>query len=292
MGIALKRRDYAAIVKRIYAGALNILLQERDVPKAAAFVQQMAVDLVEGRFGLQPLTISKSLRADYNSVPAHKMLADRMAERDPGNKPASGDRIPYVYVQSAIGQQAPSLQGDRIETPSYIKEKGLKPDYMFYIDHQISNPLCQLFGVVVEQIPGFDRYPPPKGGWCRSMPEALIVQRETAAYELLFREAINVNTKGKKSAFGKLLGCREPVKSVSSQSSIQTRSQVAAASGAATNQTSAATNQTSAVTNQPKKQMSILDSMFAATVKLEASKEATKAVKEAKESAKAKKPTK
>jgi DNA polymerase elongation subunit (family B) len=278
MGIALKRRDYAAIVKRMYAGALNILLQDRDVPKAAAFVQQMAVDLVEGRFGLQPLTISKSLRAEYNSVPAHKMLADRMAERDPGNKPASGDRIPYIYVQSATGQQAPTLQGERIETPSYIKEKGLKPDYMFYIDHQISNPLCQLFGVVVEQIPGFDRYPPPKGGWCTTMPEALIVQRETAAYELLFREAINVNNKGKKSAFAKLLGCKEPVKSVSSQQgSIQTRSQLAAAFGAANNQTSAANNQTSP--NKPK-QMSILDSMFAATVKLEASKEATKIVKE------------
>jgi hypothetical protein len=280
MGIALKRRDYAAIVKRMYAGALNILLQDRNVPKAAAFIQQMAVDLVEGRFGLQPLTISKSLRADYNSVPAHKMLADRMAERDPGNAPASGDRVPYVYVQAATGQQTPSLQGDRIETPSYIKEKGLKPDYMFYIDHQISNPLCQLFGVVVEQIPGFDKYPPPKGGWCHTMPEALIVQRETAAYELLFRDAINVNTKGKKSAFAKLLGCKEPVKSVSSQpSSIQTRSQ-----------TSAANNQTRPATSPSKpKQMSILDSMFAATLKLEASKEATKAVKE---SAKASKPKK
>jgi DNA polymerase delta subunit 1 len=264
MGIALKRRDYAAIVKRMYSGALQILLQERDVSKAAEFVKQMSVDLVEGKFGLQPLTISKSLRADYNSNPAHKILADRMALRDPGNAPASGDRIPYVYVQAAVGQSAPSLQGDRIETPTYIKEKGLKPDYMYYIDHQISNPLCQLFGVVVEQIPGFDTYPAPKGGWQYTMPDALIVQKETAAYYLLFGDAIACNNKGSKRAFAKLLGA-EVVK----KPTVQTRSMVSSAV-----QPPAGT----------KKQQSLLDSMFIATVKLEASKEATKANKASKTS--------
>jgi hypothetical protein len=264
MGIALKRRDYAAIVKRIYSGALSILLQDRDVPKAAAFVKQMAVDLVDGKFGLKPLTISKSLRAEYNSVPAHKMLADRMTARDPGNAPASGDRIPYIYVQAPTGQQSPSLQGERIETPAYIKEKGLKPDYMFYIDHQISNPLCQLFGVVVEQIPGYDKYPVPKGGWRHDMPDALIVQRETAAYYLLFGDAVAANDKGSKRAFAKLLGATvaSPTSSLKQESSktVQTRS---------------------STTAKPKQQ-SLLDSMFAATIKLQASQDASKAIKDSK----------
>jgi len=186
MGIALKRRDYAAISKRFYASALQILLNEKDVAKAAELMRSMAKDLVEGKFGLQPLIISKSLRSEYKSVPAHKMLADRIAAREPGNAPASGDRIPYVYVQAEVGQRVSSLQGDRIETPTFIKEKGLKPDYMYYIDHQIANPLCQLFGIVVDQIPGFDSYV-PKGGWS-DIPEARIVQRETAAYSLLFSQ--------------------------------------------------------------------------------------------------------
>jgi hypothetical protein len=186
MGIALKRRDYAAISKRFYASALQILLNEKDVSKAAELVRSMAKDFVEGKFGLQPLIISKSLRSEYKSVPAHKMLADRIAARDPGNAPASGDRIPYVYVQAEIGQRVSDLQGDRIETPAYIKEKGLKPDYMYYIDHQIANPLCQLFGLFVDKIPGFESYV-PKGGWS-DIPEARIVQRETAAYSLLFSQ--------------------------------------------------------------------------------------------------------
>ena len=204
MGIALKRRDYAAISKRFYAAALQILLNEKDVPKAAELMRTMATELVEGKFGIQPLIISKSLRAEYKNTPAHKILADRIAAREPGNAPASGDRIPYVYVQAEVGQKASDLQGERIETPSYIKEKGLKPDYMYYIDHQIANPLCQLFGIVVDQIPGFESYT-PKGGWS-DIPEARIVQRETAAYNLLFDNAIQSNKKGATRAFASMLG--------------------------------------------------------------------------------------
>jgi DNA polymerase elongation subunit (family B) len=204
MGVALKRRDYAPISKRFYSAALSILLNERNVPKAAAIVQTMAKDLVEGKFGLQPLIISKSLRAEYASNPAHKILANRMAERDPGNAPASGDRIPFVYIQTKVGQEAPDLQGDRIETPSYIKEKGLKPDYMYYIDHQIANPVCQLFGIVVDQIPGFSSYK-PRGGWSTN-PETLIAQRETAAYHLLFKNAMESNESIHKKAFVEQFG--------------------------------------------------------------------------------------
>ena len=256
MGVALKRRDYAAIVKRIYSGALNILLHERDVPKAAEFVRQMSNDLVEGKFGLQPLMISKSLRAEYKQVPAHKALADRMTARDPGNAPASGDRIAYVYIQPPTGQQAPDLQGERIETPAYIKEKGLKPDYMYYIDHQISNPICQLFGVVADQIPGFAAYK-PRGGWSETA-STLVAQKETAAYHLLFGEAIAKNNNGAKRAFAQMFGGGVSV--VGPSKSVVAR--VAAPVKAAA----------------PKKQ-STLDSMFMDTIKLQAAKAVTKAKK-------------
>jgi hypothetical protein len=256
MGVALKRRDYAAIVKRVYSGALNILLHERNVPKAAEFVQTMSKQLVEGKFGLQPLIISKSLRAEYAdpSRIAHKALADRMAKRDPGNAPASGDRIPYVYIQPLTGQEAPDLQGERIETPSYIKEKGLKVDYMYYIDHQIANPVCQLFGIVVDQIPGFDQHPAPRGGWSQD-PEKRIVQKETIAYNLLFGEAIQVNNTGAKRAFAKLLGAetQEAPKTVR-------RPARAVPSSVA----------------PVKKQQSILDRMFLDTLKVAAVKEVQK----------------
>jgi DNA polymerase elongation subunit (family B) len=80
------------------------------------------------------------------------VLADRMAKRDPGNKPAVGSRMPFVYIQT---KGKVKLQGDKIESPDYIKTKNLKPDYNFYITNQIMKPLLQLFGLVLEQLPEF-----------------------------------------------------------------------------------------------------------------------------------------
>jgi hypothetical protein len=207
MGIALKRRDYAPIVKKVYGGAVEILLKEKNVPKAVEFVQRSCVDLINGRYGLGPLTISKSLRAEYANPQgvAHKVLADRMAARDPGTAPTVGDRIPFVYIQPAAGQQAADLQGDRIEHPSYIKEKSLKPDYMFYITNQISNPVIQMFGIMLEQMPGYSG--PPINGWSANE-DKRAAEREAAAYEILFRDAIaahrNTQTRRFMSLFGQV----------------------------------------------------------------------------------------
>jgi hypothetical protein len=175
-------------------------LKEKNVPKAVEFVQRACVELVEGKYGLGPLTISKSLRAEYANPQgvAHKVLADRMAERDPGTAPAIGDRIPFVYIQPPPGQVAADLQGDRIEHPSYIKEKGLKPDYMFYITNQISNPVIQMFGIMLEEMPGYRG--PPMSGWSENETKRA-AERESAAYEILFRDAMNSNRSSQTKKF-------------------------------------------------------------------------------------------
>jgi DNA polymerase elongation subunit (family B) len=186
MGIVLKRRDNAPLLKMIYGGAIDRLLNGRDVAGAVEYVKEKVQDLVEGRIKLSQLTITKSLAADYACTPpAHKMLADRIAARDPGNAPSSGDRIGFVYVKPAAGQMASKLQGDRVETPAWIEEKGLKADAEYYIDHQLMNPLAQLFGILLESMPGF--VPPAR--WS-VMPEKLISQRELLAGELLFRRGL------------------------------------------------------------------------------------------------------
>ena len=157
MGIATKRRDYAPIVKNVYGGAIKILLNEKDILKAFHFVQATCNDLVDGKISDHQLTLTKSLRSEYKAVtpPAHRILADRIALRDPGNAPTSGERMSFMYILPPIGQIPSKLQGDRIETSSYIKEKGLKIDYRYYIEHQILNPISQLFGLFVEQLPGY-----------------------------------------------------------------------------------------------------------------------------------------
>ena len=161
MGIVMKRRDNAPIVKYMYGGVIDRILDPKQTSKAEGvkqaveFVHKTSRDLLAGKFPLSKLTITKSLRSEYADPTriAHKVLAERIAERDPGNKPSTSDRIPFVYIQSADGSK-PKLQGDRIELPSYIREHGLVPDYEFYITNQIAKPVAQVFGLEVESIPG------------------------------------------------------------------------------------------------------------------------------------------
>ena len=151
MGIVLKRRDNAPIVKDIYGGIIDILMKEQNIQKAIDFLKSSLQNLVDEKVSMDKLIITKSLRSGYknpNSI-AHKVLADRITKRDPGNKPSSGDRIPFVYINSANKK---ALQGEKIETPTYILENGLKIDYSFYITNQIMKPLQQLFALVLEKI--------------------------------------------------------------------------------------------------------------------------------------------
>jgi DNA polymerase elongation subunit (family B) len=192
MGIALKRRDNAPIVKTIFGGAMKMLLDKRDVMGAFQFVKEKCLELVDGKVSLGQLTVTKSLRADYADPAriAHKALADRITLRDPGNAPAAGDRIGYVYISPKAGQEASKLQGERIETPLYIKENSLIPDYRHYIEHQLQNPISQAFGLLLEQIPGF-RPDMVKG--CPTAEEDLdryLAFREAKAADLLFSDCL------------------------------------------------------------------------------------------------------
>ena len=151
MGIVLKRRDNAPIVKDIYGGIIDILMKEKDIQKAIDFLRNSLNDIVNEKYSMDKLIITKSLRSGYknpNSI-AHKVLADRITARDPGNKPSSGDRIPFVYVNN---NNKKALQGEKIETPTYIKENNLKIDYSFYITNQIMKPVQQVFALVLEKI--------------------------------------------------------------------------------------------------------------------------------------------
>jgi hypothetical protein len=202
MGIVLKRRDNAPLLKMCYGAAIDRLLNHRDIPGAVTCVKEYVQQLVEGKMKLSQLTITKSLRAEYASTsPAHKMLAERMAARDPGNAPASGDRIGYVYIRPPVGQEASKLQGDRIETPQYIVEKGLIPDAEYYIEHQLMNPLSQLFALMLEHLPG---YVPPKT-WSED-PDKYIAQREILAGQLLFKEGLAACRRQATRAFFGMMG--------------------------------------------------------------------------------------
>lgn len=108
-----------------------------------------------------------------------------MAERDPGNKPQSNDRIPYIFIQTRAPKKGEKiLQGDKVEHPDYIKANPsiCKPDFMYYLNHQIKVPCIQLFALELEKMTGY------RDGW---MDESIIRKmREKNKTEMEIQEKI------------------------------------------------------------------------------------------------------
>jgi DNA polymerase elongation subunit (family B) len=176
MGVALKRRDNAPIVKDVFGGALDILMEHRDIKKAQEFVKNILVDILQNKIPLDKYVITKQLRDDYKNPGqiAHRVLADRMEERDAGNKPQVGDRLAYIYIKE---KRDAKKQGERIEQIDYVREKKLTPDTEFYITNQIQNPVAQLFALAIEQLEGYK----PKNKYNEWMSEYMETMTEEEA---------------------------------------------------------------------------------------------------------------
>jgi DNA polymerase elongation subunit (family B) len=151
MGIVLKRRDNAPVVKIVCGNIIDQILNKRSSEGAVNITRDLLDKIITGQMPIDKFIITKTLKFSYKDRTriVHAVLADRMAERDPGNKPESNDRIPYVYFE--VENEADiKLQGDRVEHPDYLLKNNLKIDYMFYITNQIMKPCIQFLELILE----------------------------------------------------------------------------------------------------------------------------------------------
>ena len=144
MGVVLKRRDNALLLKIIYDGIINKLINDKSIINAKIYLNNELQKLIDGKYHMTKLTITKRLNAKYKDRTkiAHAVLADRIGLRDPGNKPTAGDRIPFVHIYKENKKDL--LQGDLIELPDYIIKENLEIDYEYYITNQLEKPISQL----------------------------------------------------------------------------------------------------------------------------------------------------
>lgn len=148
MGIVLKRRDNAPIVKVVVGGIINEIMNKRSAQGAVEYTKKTLKQILTNKYPIDKFIITKTLREKYadRTRITHAVLADRMAKRDPGNKPLPNDRIPYAYIQ--VDREV-ELQGDRVEHPEFIEKNDLKLDYLFYITNQIMIPSVQFLELLV-----------------------------------------------------------------------------------------------------------------------------------------------
>lgn len=151
MGLVMKRRDNADIVKDIVGGIIDQILNKRSKMGAINFTREKLMDVITGKYGIDKFIISKTLKDKdaYKNwmTQVHVVLADRITQRDPGNKPQSNDRLQFVYIEIA---KKVTLQGERVEHPQYIKDNNLKIDYSFYITNQIMKPSIQFLELIMK----------------------------------------------------------------------------------------------------------------------------------------------
>tara|TARA_B100001094_G_scaffold331438_1_gene399814 strand:- start:2054 stop:3208 length:1155 start_codon:yes stop_codon:yes gene_type:complete len=173
MGIVMKRRDNAPIVKYVFGNIIEKIMIDRNFVEALQWLNQTLYDIQNKQFPINYFIVSKSLRGFYKNPQsiAHKVLADRIGERDPGNKPKSNDRIPYAYIKltdydivfdrdsqyksgknKGRDRKRSILQGNRIEHPDFIHSNKLELDYSFYITNQIMNPVKQVLDLNTEYL--------------------------------------------------------------------------------------------------------------------------------------------
>lgn len=137
-GISVKRRDFCHYTKEALMEILQTGLRTNDPVQVQEKVQLALKGLEEAPF--QKLVISKKLAASYKGpLPAHAQLAERRRNR--GENVSVGERVPFVFVKVAGKVKG---QGDRIEDPSYATHKKLRVDSLYYLQHQIQEPLLQL----------------------------------------------------------------------------------------------------------------------------------------------------
>ena len=86
---------------------------------------------------------------------------------------------------NAAGSQEIHLDGCR-EHDEQRTEKKLKPDYAFYITNQIAKPISQVFGLVLDRLPGVKSHQIAATAKARDPTAA----REALAEELLFGDLL------------------------------------------------------------------------------------------------------
>lgn len=156
MGLSLKRRDSCDYLKDTYGEILKILMgaggeaagANNSIRRSIEYLNESLDNLIHQRVPMDKLVITKSLRGYYKnpSQIAHNVLAQRIGNRDPGNKPKSGDRMKFVHI---VNGNKNALQGEKIEIPEYIVQKHLEIDYSFYITNQLMVPIQQLLGLAI-----------------------------------------------------------------------------------------------------------------------------------------------
>jgi DNA polymerase delta subunit 1 len=150
-GVELVRRDNCPYVKETLDAVLTPIMFQNNQHEGVHQAEIHIDKLLNGEVPIKKLIISKNLRNDYArpETIAHYQLVQKMKLRDPNSAPKPGDRVPFVYVD--IGDPK-ALSWKKVEDPVYVQENNVPIDRLYYLEHQLKNPLKTIFDILLGEV--------------------------------------------------------------------------------------------------------------------------------------------
>ena len=142
-GLQVVRRDTCMYVRGVLKQLLNLVLNSEDPRPAIDYARESARLLLKGKVDPKELTMSKQLGADYKTRVPHVEVRDKIRKRAPGSEPQNGDRVAFLITK------VPGLLCDKAEDPSWVTDNKIPLDYVYYFEHQLVKPVCDLLEPLV-----------------------------------------------------------------------------------------------------------------------------------------------
>ena len=161
-GLQLVRRDNTPHMREVCKELLDVVLESSDTGPPKALALQRAIELIEGDVPNEKLILSQGLSDSYKAKgftvsinspnikdinQAHVQVVRKMRERQPGSEPQSGDRVPYILLDTGDPK---AKAFEKSEDPKYAKDNNLKVDYTYYFINKFLNPVCDLIEPLFE----------------------------------------------------------------------------------------------------------------------------------------------
>ena len=147
-GLQLVRRDNTPHMREVCKELLDVVLESSDTGPPKALALQRAIELIEGDVPNEKLILSQGLSDSYKSQNlAHVQVRNKMRDRQPGSEPQSGDRVPYILLDTGDPK---AKAYEKAEDPKYAKDNDLKVDYAYYFINKFLNPVCDLIEPLFE----------------------------------------------------------------------------------------------------------------------------------------------
>jgi DNA polymerase delta subunit 1 len=142
-GLQVVRRDTCMYVRGVLKQLLNLVLNSEDPRPAIEYARTSAKTLLKGKVDPKELTMSKQLGSDYKTRVPHVEVRDKIRKRAPGSEPQNGDRVAFLITK------VPGLLCDKAEDPSWVTDNKIPLDYVYYFEHQLVKPVCDLLEPLV-----------------------------------------------------------------------------------------------------------------------------------------------